>query len=215
MHLIKKNSALYFLLLPLKRRILLAKQQAVWRKRNSHNKTMVKNYFNIDKVRVGCRTYGDIEYYDFGNESASLTIGSYCSIAGNVKFLGGGEHPTNHTSTFPFSRHVYGRAGGEDTKGPIVVGDDVWICDSCIILSGVTIGQGAIIAANSIVTKDVPPYAIWIGNTVAKYRFNKEVREKLCKIAYNSINLNAFSDICDKEVTDYNVDDIVKRLHII
>lgn len=213
MHLIKKRSTLYFLLLPLKKKYLLAKLQADWRKKNIHNKTMVKNIFNIEKVCVGDGTYGEIEYYDFGNESARLIIGSYCSIAGNVKFLGGGEHPTNHISTFPFSRHIYGRSGGEDTKGPIIVNDDVWICDSCIILSGVTIGQGAIIAANSIVTKDVPPYAIWIGNRVVKYRFDKEVCEKLCNISYNNINLDTFSEICDMEVKINNVDNILERLN--
>lgn len=56
---------------------------------------MPKNPFPIEKVTVGNRTYGDIEFYFFGGEHEELRIGSYCSIAGNVRFLGGGEHPRN------------------------------------------------------------------------------------------------------------------------
>ncbi|WP_196231975.1 LbetaH domain-containing protein [Bacteroides thetaiotaomicron] len=124
-----------------------------------------------------------------------------------MRFLGGGEHPRNHLSTFPFTRHIFGITAKEDTKGRIIVGDDVWIGDGVTVLSGITINKGAIIGAKSIVTKDVPPYAIWI----LKYRFDKRVCEKLSKLDLNTINLEAFKLLCDIEITENNVDDILKK----
>ena len=88
----------------------------------------------------------------------------------------------------------------------------MWIGDGVTVLSGVTIGQGAIIGAKSIVTKDVPSYAIWIGNKVLKYRFNKEVCEKLSKLDLNRINLVAFRLICNVTITENNVDDIISKI---
>ena len=212
MRLVKLESTLFYLLLPIKRYFLLARHQSVWRKKNKHNMTNAKNIFPIYAVKVGDGTYGDIEYYYFGNRTEGLKIGSFCSIAGNVKFLGGGEHPTDKISTYPFSRYKYGIEGGEDTRGEIIVEDDVWICDGCTILSGVKIGQGAIIAANSIVTKDVPPYAIWIRNRVVKYRFNDEVVNKLTKLHFKNIDYNKFKLYCDTSINNSNVDTIINDI---
>lgn len=76
------------------------------------------------------------------------------------------------------------------SKGPIVIGNDVWIGMDSMILSGVTIGQGAVIAAGSVVTKDVPPYAIVGGNPakVIKYRFEPQIIDRLLKIEFSNIN---------------------------
>jgi serine acetyltransferase len=70
------------------------------------------------------------------------------------------------------------------SKGDIVIGDDVWIGTNAIICSGVKIGQGVIVAAGAVITKDVEPYAIAGGNPakVIKYRFDEELREKLVKV---------------------------------
>lgn len=212
MRLVKLNSTMFFLLLPIKKYILLAIHQSKWRKRNGHNMTNAKNVFPLDVVKVGNKTYGEIEYCYFGNKSEGLEIGSYCSIAGNVKFLGGGIHLTDRVSTYPFLRHVYGIGVGEDTRGKIIVEDDVWICDGATILSGVKIGQGAVIAANSIVTKDVPPYAIWIGNKVAKYRFTKNVVDKMNNLDYSLLNYSKFKSYCDVRIEENNVDKIIKAI---
>ena len=72
------------------------------RKINSHNYTHVKNIFDIKKVVVKRYTYGPLNIKTYGNKNEKLIIGSFCSIACDVKFLLGGEHLYNHLSTFPF-----------------------------------------------------------------------------------------------------------------
>lgn len=73
------------------------------------------------------------------------------------------------------------------TKGPIILEDDVWIATNALILSGVTIGQGAIVAAGAVVVKDVPPYAVVGGNPakIIKYRFPEEIIKKLLKLDFS------------------------------
>lgn len=107
MKLISRSSALLYFLVPIKQHYKLARFKTAWRKKNPHNLTQAKNIFPMDKVSCGNRTYGELEVYSFGGDSEGLQIGNYCSIAGNVRFLLGGEHPLNQVSTFPFPRHVY------------------------------------------------------------------------------------------------------------
>lgn len=162
-----------------------------WRQLNKHNFTSAINHFNPNRVRVGKMTYGQLNVMSYHDISTTLTIGSFCSIAGNVKFFLDGEHCVNTVSTFPF-KYYYTESDEVDnvTKGAIVVGDDVWIGDSATILSGVTIGQGAVIAAGALVCKDVPPYAI-VGGVpakVMKYRANEKLREKLINIDFTKFD---------------------------
>lgn len=174
-----------------------------WRIKNSNNDT----YFNFDSpkfrfesVSVGKNTYGSLYVLDHSKEVFHLKIGSYCSIARNVKFLLSGEHRTDTLSTYPFSVKRFGDKAEAFAKNDIIVEDDVWIGDSAIISSGVHIGQGAIIAAGAVVTKDVPPYAIVGGNPakLIKYRFDQNLCEKL-------LNVNIV-DLFDK----INIDDVKK-----
>lgn len=83
--------------------------------------------------------------------------------------------------------------------GPIIVEDDVWIATNALILSGVTIGRGAIVAAGAVVVKDVPPYAIVGGNPakILKYRFPLEIRESLMKMDFSLLT---------KEYIEQNID---------
>lgn len=113
-----------------------------------------------------------------------LFIGNFCSIAPNVYFILASDHPYKYLSTFPFKVKVLEQDGEAISKGDIVLKDDVWIGINSIILSGVTINQGAIVAANSVVTKDIPPYAIVGGNPakLIKYRLDESLRKKLEKI---------------------------------
>lgn len=128
--------------------------QVKWRDYNLHNETIAGNVFPIEKVRVGNGTYGTIRALHFGNDTERLIIGNYCSIAGGVVFLLGGNHKYKRLSTYPFTSKVFGeKPRGADTNGPIIVEDDVWIGYGAIILSGVTLGQGCIIAAGSVVSK--------------------------------------------------------------
>lgn len=97
-----------------------------------------------------------------------LIIGKFCSIACGAKFLfNSANHTLSSLSTYPFplffeewgleKRNV---AASWDNKGDIVIGNDVWIGYEAVIMAGVTIGDGAIIGARAVVTKDVPPYTV-------------------------------------------------------
>ena len=116
-----------------------------------------------------------------------IHIGDYVQIAAGVKIIMGGNqtHNTAFISTYPFSdvevlRRSYRPAG--DTR----IGNDVWLGMDAMIMPGVTIADGAIIAARALVNQDVPPYAIVGGNpaTVIKLRFEPEVIDKLLAIAW-------------------------------
>ena len=102
-------------------------------------------------------------------------------------------------------------------KGPIVIGDDAWIGYDCTILSGVTIGQGAVVAAGSVVTKDVPPYAV-VGGTparVIKYRFTPDVVEKMLTLDYAQLGDEAIlrnQELLGQPITSDNVDAVLARL---
>lgn len=155
-----------------------------YRKLNSHNFTQIMNYCDLSKVVVGKKTYGEIHVTDFSPADTKLYIGSYCSIAPNVRFLLGGEHQLYSISTYPFKVLTFGESREAGSKGDIVVKDDVWIGDGAIICSGVNIGQGAVIAAGAVVTKNVDPYAIVGGNPakLIRYRFNEQIRNKLLQM---------------------------------
>lgn len=132
---------------------------------------------------IGRGTYGDLKVSSWG-EGASLTIGSYTSIATGVKVFLGGEHRADWVTTYPFNV-LWGSAqhytGHPKTRGNVNIGNDVWIGTEALILSGVTIGDGAVIAARSVLTRDVPPYAVVAGNParIVKYRFDSSVIARL------------------------------------
>ncbi len=129
------------------------------------------------KFNIGEYTYGAPTIHEFGEQ---LTIGRYCSIGPGVQIFLGGNHDTAMVSTYPFSvkfKNKFGHLKGHpSSKGPIIIGNDVWIGAGAIIVSGVKIGDGAVVAAGSIVVKDIPPYAIAAGNpcAVKRYRFNDD-----------------------------------------
>lgn len=207
-----RESFIYFFLRPVKWYIKLAQFQARWRKCNRNNMTEAKNIFQMDRVTVGKYSYGTLEAHTFGKDDSKLNIGCFCSIAGNVRFLLGGEHPLKRVSTYPFSVHIYNGDEGKSSKGDIIVDDDVWICDGCTILSGVHIGQGAVIGAGCVVAKDVPPYAIMVNNEIKKYRFSEYCREKLIQIRFAELDMEKYRKIAEVEVTDENVDDILREI---
>lgn len=161
-----------------------------WRKKNKHNFTSITSIFSFDKVTVGNYTYGPLNIFDYENSNERLTIGNFCSLASNVKFLLGGEHHPDFLMNYPFKLRLFPNDDIDDrrTKGPIIVKDDVWIGEDSIILSGVTIGQGAIIASGSVVAKDVPPYAIYTTNRIIKYRFSPDIIEILLKIDFSKLD---------------------------
>jgi len=144
-------------------------------------------------MNIGRYTYGaqGIKVKSWG-EDATLTIGSFCSIAGDVQVFLGGNHRVDWITTFPFGHihhqhfNTFSGEGHPSTNGNVVVGNDVWIGDGATILSGVSIGDGAVIAAKSVVTKDVPPYAIVGGNPakLIRYRFDNSTITQLQDLAW-------------------------------
>lgn len=176
-----------------------------WRKRNKDNETIPMNFFDKNGVSVGKATYGELNVIKFNNKSY-LKIGSYCSIAQNVSFILDADHQLNSITTFPMKVKIAKKCRFEaESKGNIIVNDDVWIGYDSLILSGVTIGQGAIVAAGSVVTKNVPPYAIVGGNPakVIKYRFNTDLIDELLKVNYSELTI---------EEIEKHIDDFYKPL---
>lgn len=155
-----------------------------WRKRNKHNFTYPKSAFNISHVEVGKKTYGELNVVDQSPSDNKVIIGSYCSIAPNVWFLLGGEHNIHTISTYPFKTLVFSKGREAGSKGNIIIEDDVWVGMNSTICSGVTIGKGVVVAANSVVTKDIPPYTIVAGvpARVIKERFSEKVKSSLLEI---------------------------------
>lgn len=167
--------------------------QNEWRAKNIHNETNLSLCRNvsIDQITVGNGTYGPLNILGFKQKEEALHIGSYCSIAKDVFFLLGGEHNYRLLSTYPFRNKFLGEVEAI-TKGPIIVADDVWIGFRATILSGVHIGQGAVIAAGSVIARDIPPYAIADSFRIIKYRFPKNVRKKLICFDYSSLSRQDF-----------------------
>lgn len=123
-------------------------------------------------------------------EGARVHIGKFCSIAANVTFMLGGDHRNDWVSTYPFNAWLpdaFGNIKGHPhTNGDIIVGNDVWISRDAKIMSGVHIGDGATVAANAVVTKDVEPYAV-VGGVpakVLKMRFSDGFVKWLLKVKW-------------------------------
>ena len=143
--------------------------------------------------------------YHFDFTGDKLIIGKFCMIASDMTFImNGANHLTDAISTYPFA--IFGN-GWENamegktypTKGDTIIGNDVWIGYKAMIMAGVTIGDGAIIASRSVVTKDVPPYSIVGGNPAKeiKKRFSEEQIEKLLKLKW----------------WDWDIEKITKNVH--
>ena len=182
------------------------KNQIDWRKKNKHNSTFLccSTRTDINRIMVGNATYGGINALIFSKEG-NLIIGNFCSIAGNVTFLVGTEHNMQRISTYPFKVKLLGTEEFEaESKGNIIVDDDVWIGHGATILSGVHIGQGAVIAAGAVVSKNVPPYAI-VGGVPAKiikYRFSDEIIKELLKVDYSKVDKQLIENNLDKMYQD-------------
>jgi len=164
-----------------------------WRRRNRHNETKIGDrFFPMDVVEVGKGSYGNITVQSlYVTPNEKLIIGNYVSIAPDVTFFLGVNHQINTATTFPFYSKLIERSPIDAiSNGPIVVDDEVWIGTDARIFSGVRIGKAAIVAAGSIVTKDVPPYAIVGGNPakLIRYRFPEEIIRILQPIHFANLS---------------------------
>ena len=149
------------------------------------NDVVLENLRSKGLLEVGKHTYGKVIVDAYEGSEEELKIGKYCSISRDVRFINGGIHPAEWVSLYPFRIKWQLEGAYSDgmptTKGPINIGNDVWIGTGSTILSGVTIGNGVIVMAGSIVTKDVPAYTIVSGipSKPVKKRFSDEEIEAL------------------------------------
>jgi acetyltransferase-like isoleucine patch superfamily enzyme len=151
----------------------------------------------------------------FESSDTKLHVGNFCSIAENVKIFLGGNHRIDWITTYPFGHinkntfNSFNGVGHPSTKGDVFIGNDVWIGYNVTIMSGIKIGDGAVIAANSHVVKDVEPYALVGGNPAKhiKYRFTKEQIDKLLNIKWwywGDKKINKFVPLlCNDNIDDF------------
>lgn len=160
----------------------------------------LKNIVQAKNIIIGDYTYYDdpvnvnnflnnvLYHFDFIGDK--LIIGKFCQIATGVRFvMNGGNHAMQGFSTFPFAAF-----GGEwsdvpllsESKGDTVIGNDVWMGNAATVMPGIQVGDGAIIATNSVVTKDVSPYSIVGGNPakLIRNRFDEKTIELLLKVQW-------------------------------
>lgn len=169
---------------------------------NYNRLCFLKNVIKNQNIEVGDYTYYDdfenvenfeknVKYlFDFVGDK--LIIGKFCMIASDVTFImNGANHLSDAISTFPFA--IFGHDWSDamegksyPSKGNTVIGNDVWIGYGVTIMPGVNIGDGAIIATKSVVTKDIAPYSIVGGNPAKEIRkrFSGEEIEKLLDLQW-------------------------------
>lgn len=160
----------------------------------------LKHFITRPNIEVGDYTYYDdpagverfeehvLYHFDFVGDK--LIIGKFCSLAAETRFImNGGNHPTTWLTTYPFPVFADWSPATPVTwphRGDTVVGHDVWIGYGATIMPGITIGDGAILATGSVVTKDVPAYAVVGGNpaTVLRYRFEDTTIKRLLALQW-------------------------------
>ena len=193
----------------------------------------IKNVVKNPNIIVGEYTYYDdingaenfeshvTHHYDFIGDK--LIIGKFCAIAKGIEFImNGANHRINSITTYPFN--IMGNGWEKSApylselklKGDTIVGNDVWIGQNVTVLPAVHIGDGAIIGANSVVAKDIPPYSVAVGNPceVKRKRFDEDLIEYLLQIKWWDWNTEKIfknmEALCSgdlskiKNIVDYN-----------
>lgn len=138
-------------------------------------------------IVYGKHSYGaDVRVCVWLLHDTVVRTGAYCSLGANIRIIIDGNHRMDGLSTYPFGRlfpEIPLENYGKDIP---TIGNDVWIGSDSVIYSGVSIGDGAVVAGQSVVTKSVPPYAVVAGNParIVKYRFDESVIQDLLAVKW-------------------------------
>lgn len=192
----------------------------------------IKNVITAPNIQIGDYTYYDdpvdptgfeqnnvlFNYPEFGDR---LIIGKFCSIAAGTRFImGPANHRLSSVTTYPF--HVFGGLWSQRTpdhlsqlpfKGDTVIGNDVWLGRQCVVMPGVKIGDGALVAAYSVVTRDVAPYSVVGGNParLIRKRFGEELIALLLRLRWWDLPPDALAEILPL-LCDPNLEKVAEEL---
>ncbi len=180
------------------------------------NRFLLQDNISNGNIMIGEHSYGYPEIIWDKNVTAKIIVGKFCSIANNVRIFNGSNHRIDWVTTYPhrimFNMDGKYKDGHPASKGDVIIGNDVWIGSHATILSGVKIGDGAVVAAHCVVVKDVPPYCIVAGNpgVVVKTRFTQVQIEKLLSIKWwdwpDQKIIESVHLLCSS-----NIDDFIKK----
>jgi acetyltransferase-like isoleucine patch superfamily enzyme len=162
-----------------------------------------------DRISIGRGTYASspplLRPHHANNR---IVIGQFCSFAQNITIFAGGDHPIGYATLNPLRLRLgitefdeWSRDCADDHE-TTTIGNDVWMGHQSMVLSGVTVGDGAIIGARAVVAKEVPPYAIVVGNPakIVRYRFDQKTIEMMLRLRWwnwSDENIMAASgDLC-------------------
>jgi len=166
-------------------------------------------------IEAGLYTYGhgNIRTVTHGS-NAKLKLCKFCSIAVDQTAFLGGNHRIDWVTTFPFSHtatdtfDVGPIIGHPSTKGDIIIGNDVWLGQGCTLMSGINIGDGAVIAAHSHVVKDIAPYTLAGGNPARpiKLRFEQRIVDALMELKWWDLEVDVIKTIVPDLCLEPNYD---------
>ncbi len=168
-------------------------QQVCYIKKTIKNPNIIVGDYTYYDDPDGSENFEKNVLYHFPFIGDKLIIGKFCAIAKDVKFImNGANHKADGFSAYPF--YIFG-AGWEKitpetnqlpNKGDTIIGNDVWIGYDSLIMPGIKVADGAIIASRSVVTKDIGPYEIFGGNpaVLIRKRFDPEIISRLVSIAW-------------------------------
>jgi len=182
----------------------------------SYNPSMMSQHPDYKEFDVGEWTFGHptVMYHRPGRQ---LTVGRFCSIAWDCVIMLGGNHNMNYISTYAFGHLMnddFVAPDNEATKGNVTIGHDCWVANGSLILSGVTIGHGAIVGARSVVAKDVPPYGIVAGNPAKfiRYRIPEHLIPKMLEIAWWDWPIEKIKEARTMLLSP-NIEEFIERYH--
>lgn len=181
-------------------------------------KLRIKDKKDFIMGSIGINSYaGSINIYRhaYDDEVVNLQIGNHCSLSNNITTMINMNHDYSNITTSPIGPFGFLQLDeyNKNQKGQIIIGHDVWIGLNVTLMSNIQIGTGAIIGTGAVVAKDIPPYAIAVGNpaTVVKYRFEEEQIKKLLKIKWWNWDIEKIEK--NKLTFVENVDEFIDKFY--